>query len=376
MRALLRFFYRLLWKCFFVFPIDKDKIVLQSFAGRGFSDNPKYIAESLHKADPKLKLFWAVSDTGDSQFPEYIRKVKYRSVAYLFHMATAKCWVDNIRKPYSPKRKGQIYMQTWHAGFTLKKVERAAEAQLDGNYVREAKQDSKAVDVLLSNCDQLTEIYRNDFWYDGEILNCGLPRNDRLFHFTEEDAKSIRSKAGVPDGVRCLLYAPTFRKGNDLKPYDLNYAAVCDALERRFGGTWKILVRLHPNIFAESDNLVLDEKYVINASYYPDVQDLYIISDLLITDYSTVIFDFFLLDRPAFFYANDIASYMSDRGFYVQLKDLPFPLAENNGDLIKIINDFNRDEYDKKIKEFKEEQKFYDNGYAGDTAAKWISEHI
>ncbi len=377
MNLMTRVLRRAFWIICKFLPVKKNKIVFQSYYGRGYGDNPKYIAEALYKKGNNIDFVWVVNGIEDPNLPSYFRPVLFRGFHYIYEMSTAKIWVDNSRKEFCIKKRNQYYMQTWHGGFTLKKIEKSVEAELESNYVRQAKLDAKLTDVMLSNCTELTDIYRKDFWYEnGEILECGLPRNDRLFNFTQSDVESIRRKVGIPDGVHCLLYAPTFRKDKGLKAYDLDYKGCCEALEKRFGGSWKILLRLHPNIFSKSNDLKLDGEYVINASYYPDIQELYVVSDLLITDYSSVIFDFMLLDRPAFLYANDISDYMQDRGFYISLSDLPFPLSENNAEMISTLENFDRKEYDIGLENFRKEQKFFDNGSASESAAEWILNHM
>ena len=251
-------------------------------------------------------------------------------------------------------------------------MERAAEGELQENYVRQAKRDAAQTDVMLSNCKELTEIYREDFWYAGEILQKGLPRNDRLFHFTDEDVAEIRNTVGVSPDVRLLLYAPTFRKHLGLGAYNMDYERCCKALEKRFGGSWKILIRLHPNIAAAADHLDFDSRYVLNVSHYPDAQELYMISDFLITDYSSVIFDFALLGRRALFYAADIAEYKDDRGFYRSLFDFPFPVCQNNEELEDCLVNFDDTRYFEALNGFLEEQNFSDDGQASAAAAEWI----
>ena len=377
MRAVLRKIYRLLWICFSVFPIDRKKVVLQSFGGRAFSDNPKYIAEELYRIDPALKLYWAASDVKNAGTPPYVRAVRYKSVSYLYHMATAKVWVDNIRKPFSHKRKGQYYMQTWHGGFTFKRVENAAADQLDPGYVREAKIDASKTDVMLSNCDSLTEMYHRDFWYEnGEVLQCGLPRNDRLFTFTEQDAAAIRARLDLAPETRVLLYAPTFRKNGGMEAYDLDFARCCRALEARFGGSWIILLKLHPNLREQAKTARFDSRFVRNVTDFNDIQELYMISDALVTDYSSVIFDFILLRRFAFFYANDIASYQRERGTYFSFSDFPFALCENNDQAERAILDYEEGAYREKLEGFISAYHLCDNGTASAAAAGWIKEKM
>ena len=372
MRASRRFF----WVLCRILPVKRNKIVFQSYYGRSYSDNPKYIAEKLRKTGKDIDFVWVTNGVEDPKAPKGFRVVLFRNFKYIYEMSTAKIWVDNSRKEYCVKKKNQYYMQTWHGGFTLKKVERAVETELEPCYVKQAKRDAEQTDVMLSNCNALSKIYREDFWYDGEILQKGLPRNDRLFNFTDSDVKSIRESIGIEDGVKLLLYAPTFRKDHGFQAYTLDYERCCKALEKRFGGKWKVLLRMHPGIFDAADNIKFDERFVLNASHYPDIQDLYIISDFLITDYSSVIFDFALLRRRAAFYAVDIAEYMTDRGFYFSLFDFPFEVCQNNDEAEKMILNFDDKTYFEKLNEFLKEQDFSDNGKASDAAAEWILKHI
>lgn len=375
MTLFLRVARRVFWLLCRVLPVQKNKIVFQSYYGRGYGDNPKYIAEQLPKEG--LKFVWVTNGKEPPNTPPYFKTVRFRGFRYIYEMSTAKIWVDNSRKAYCMKKKNQYYMQTWHGGYTLKKVEKAVEAQLSENYVRQAKFDATVTDVMLSNCDELTGIYRRDFWYDdGEILQCGLPRNDRLFSFTEEDAAQIRKQIGVKEDTRLLLYAPTFRKNFGLEAYTLDYARCCKALTEKFGGEWKILLRLHPNIFEKADGIELDEQYVCNVSRYPDIQELYAISEILITDYSSVIFDFALLNRRALFYADDIADYVTDRGFYTDLFGFPFPVCQSNEELENCIAGFDDEKYFADLKQFFEEENFNENGHASEAAANWILEHM
>lgn len=376
MNLLLRILRRAFWIFCRLFPVKRNKIVFQSYYGRGYSDNPKYIAEKLRESEKNLDFVWVTNGKEKPEVPEGFRVVLFRSFKYIYEMSTAKIWVDNSRKEYCIKKKNQYYMQTWHGGFAFKKVERAVETELAPCYVKQAKRDALQTDVMLSNCNALSKVYREDFWYSGEIMQKGLPRNDRLFNFTDEDAKNIRAKLGIGNDTRVLLYAPTFRKKLGLQAYTLDYERCCKALEKRFGGKWKILLRLHPNIFAAADNISFDERFVINASHYPDIQDLYIVSDFLITDYSSVIFDFALLKRRAAFYADDIDDYMSDRGVYISLFDLPFEVCQNNDDAEKMILMFDDERYSEKLNEFFEEQEFSDNGTAASSATEWILKHM
>jgi len=368
---------RAFWMFCTLLPVKKDKIIFQSYYGRAYSDNPKYIAEKLIEKRDDIDLVWVTNGIENPNTPKPFRVVRFHSLRYIYEMSTARVWVDNCRKDYCRKKRTQYYMQTWHGGFTLKKVERSVESELESNYVRQAKRDASQTDVMLSNCNALTKVYREDFWYEkGEILQHGLPRNDRLFTFSDNEIGKIKNALGISEDLHFLLYAPTFRKSLGLDSYSLDYERCCKALKKRFGGSWKIMLKLHPNIFAAADHVKFDERFVINVSHYPDIQELYMISDFLITDYSSVIFDFALLKRRAMFYADDIADYMTDRGFYISLFDFPFPVSQNNRELEDKILNFNDEQYFNELIAFLKEQNFTETGDASQAAVDWILAHM
>ncbi len=374
MKSILRIFRRFFWIICYFLPIKKNKIVFQSYYGRGYSDNPKYIAEELLKQGQRLDYVWVVSSDENNELPKEFRTVKFRSFKYIYEMSTAKIWVDNSRKEYCLKKKGQYYMQTWHGSLGFKKVENMVPEKLSKKYLKMAKLDAKQCDVMLSSCDILTNDYRKYFWYaEGEIIQKGIPRNDRLINFTKDEADQIRQKLSIDKDIKLLLYAPTFRQSGDLSVYNIDYSRCIKALEKRFGGTWKVILRLHPNIFKLSDDLEFDPETVINVSYYPDMQELYMIADMVITDYSSVIFDFLLIEKPSMLYASDIEEYKKERDFCFSFEELPFTLCENNDELEKEILNFDTNEYLKKIKDYKKQVGFSDNGQASKYAAKWIT---
>lgn len=377
MRKILKTLFYAWWKICTLFPVNKNKVVIQSFNGRDFCDNPKYIALQLLKKNPRLVIYWALNDMEKSSLPQGIRPLKFKSLFYAFHMATAKVWIDNIRKPYIFKRKNQIYIQTWHGGFGLKNIEKDAANSLEAVYLQTAEKDAEMTDLMISNSHTLTKLYRDSFWYeDGEILECGLPRNDKLFGFTEQEVYDVREKLSIPRYVKIALYAPTFRKNKSLDVYDLDYKMLAKKLGERFGGEWIILLRLHPNVFVLSNNIEFDNKIIYNASLYSDIQELYMISDVVITDYSSVMFDFMILNRPCLLYASDVEEYRKDRDFFVSIDSLPFPMAQNNEELAEIILNFDETIYNQKVKKFYDFHGFCDRGHASEEVADWIIERI
>ena len=308
--------------------------------------------------------------------PTEIKPVKYNSVAYIYELVTSKVWIDNCRKNISVrKRKNQFYIQTWHGGVALKRVEADVEHSLNEVYVMHAKHDSRLADVFISNGRFCSEIYRRAFWYSGEIKEFGSPRCDILFNNSSQLNEKVKQHFRLQPEMRLALYAPTFRADKEIKIYDLDCHGIIDALQKKFGGKWIILVRLHPIIANKSGRLLYSER-VVNASDYPDMYELLAVSDVLITDYSSSMFEAILADKPVFLYATDINDYVQDRGFYFDLRDLPFPLAENNDQMIKIIERFDAGLYQSEIQQFRNALGLVDDGKASHKVAQLIKQVV
>jgi len=371
-------FYRLkrkfCWKLFSLFPKNKSKAVLQSFYGRGYSDSPKAIADELLSRDG-YRIFWIVKDENAAKsLPPGVTALRDGSVRSIFHQCTAAFWVDCCRKlSFTEKATGQYYIQTWH-GFPLKRIEADAGDALPPDYISSAKKDSKMCDLFLSNSRFLTEIYHKGFWYEGEVLECGFPRNDILVNGGAGADRRVREALDLPPDAKLLLYAPTFRKDMGLECYDIGYEALTIALSERFGGKWIILARLHPNMAARAAQLGLQEHGVRNASDYPDIQELYLASEGMVTDYSSVMFDYMLTGKPCFLYVNDLQTYRDDRNFYFDIGRLPFSLAETNGQLLQNVRDFDPAVQRERVKEFREAFGVTESGQAAKRAADKMDE--
>lgn len=356
---------------FRIFPIAQNKVLFISYVGKGFGDNGKYIAQTLHKKMPDLKLVWITNEV--DSLPSYVTPVKRRSLKRLYHSATAKFWVDNCRKiKFERKRHGQFYIQTWHGGIALKQIEKDAEAHLDADYVRSAQKDSAMIDLMVSNSRFCTDMYRRAFWYDGEIIECGSPRVDILFTCDANQKKKIKEKLGFQPDDRIVLYAPTFRKDQGTSCYQLDFKRILKALSRD-GKAWKFAVRLHPNISGQADFLQYDSE-IINATPYPDLYELMAVSDIVITDYSSLMFEAGFVKKPVFLFATDIEDYKQDRNFYFDLEQLPFPLATNHEDLLEQIERFSPVEYEARVEAFNDSLGLKETGEASALVAERILE--
>ena len=291
-------------------------------------------------------------------------------------MATAGTWIDDTRKLYYfKKRPGQFYIQTWHGGLGLKKVEKDCEEALSKEYVAYAKIDSKNMDLLLACCRWESESYREAFWYDGPILEKGIPKNDIYFEDPAPYIRKVHQHFGLPEGTKLALYAPTYRDSRKTDMYNLDYSQLLSTLEKRFGGSWAVLVRMHPNVSYKDYPLTYTDR-ILNASPYENMQELLVASDIIISDYSGCAFDFPMIGKPGFLYAEDYEEMKRTKDYYFQLEELPFTLALTNEQLMEQIEHFDEKDYQKRCKEFCDMLGFYDDGHASKAVVDLILEKM
>ncbi|MBQ9664916.1 MAG: CDP-glycerol glycerophosphotransferase family protein [Bacteroidaceae bacterium] len=359
------------------FPIKKNKILFIGYYGSQYGCSPKYLSEHIVKTRPDWDVVWAFTR------PEIynirgVRKVKYWSLHYFYELYTSRVVVTNYRMTEDyRKRKGQYYVMTWHSSLRLKKIEGDAEDSLPEHYVKMAKEDSKKIDLLLSGCKFSDEIFRRAFWYDGKILSSGTPRSD-IFYVpdSKERANMIKKQLHLSSDTKILLYAPTFRKGDKLDCYDLNYDRLRCVLEHVKGGTWKILVRLHPHLLHFSRDLFKGYD-IVDVTKYDDIQELLLISDILITDYSSLMFDFAETRRTCFLYVPDLIDYQKqDRSLYFDIKDLPFTISLTQDELECQLGSFDEQKYVNDINKFLRDVGSYEDGHASQRVTKYIEKWI
>lgn len=367
--------YRVIGAFFRCLPINDNCILIENFFGRGFGDNPKYIAEELiRRFGNKVKIIWLVKKNSYKDIPEQIIQVKRRSLAGLYYLSTSKIWIDNARKHYGvKKRKNQFYIQTWHGGIAVKKIEKDCIDLLSKDYVKCAINDSKMIDLLLVNNKKFENIFLDNFWYKGKLLEIGSPRTDCFFEDVNEG--ELKTKLGFKKDVHLILYAPTFRENNTVDVYNLDYEKVLKAFSDKYAGNWELIIRLHPNISYLQDNIEYTDS-ILNGSNYSDINELIKVSDFLITDYSSCMFDAMFAKKNVLLYAADEEEYNRSRGVYLQSKDLPFALGKTTDEFIKIINQFNKNEYDQRVTQFLKEIGSFEKGTASIEVVNRIQEVI
>jgi len=389
LRGVFRFFKRLkdipavvLFYFCRIYPLE-DKVVATTFEGKKYGDNPQYILEQIHRREPGIQIVWLCDKDYNIKLPDYIERADYRnSFSKAYELSTAKVWIDTHRlKTFVRKRKGQLFIETWHGGLGLKKLD-ADSPKFNQMYtlMREVSNTSKLADLFISNSRHLTNIYRSAFQYTGKIWKSGYPKNDILFEDKEKYRQEVRNYYDLPSDIKIMVYAPTFRDnfrkdGVDMGVYEIDFEKVHDALEAKFGGKWEIIVRFHP-FLVNLIKLENQQKCVLDGTTFPEIQHLIMASDAFISDYSSCLFDAAILEMPCFTFATDFEEYKNDRGVYYTMDELPFPYAKNNEQLLKNICEFDSDAYHEKWQAFQRRTGLYETGHAAKDIAEVVIDFI
>lgn len=326
-------------------PYTKPTIVFESFGGRQVSDSPYAIYEIM-KTNSNVKCVWSIKQSQQAYCEaHHIDYVIRRSLKWAVLMERAQVWVTNARIPKWVRKPGHVYyVQTWH-GTPLKKLGLDILNVTMPNTTTEAYHqnfvsETKRWDTLISANSYSTKIFRKAFDFQNKIAEVGYPRNDKLINTTSTEISRIKQRLNIPIGKKIIMYAPTYRdndfaaKGQYLfkMPFSIN------KLLEKLGEDTVLILRMHYLIVGQL-NLTAYHGRVLDFSQYHDIADLYLISDLLITDYSSVFFDYAYLRRPVVFYPYDYNEYKDQlRGFYLNYeKDLPGEIAWNETELLTLI---------------------------------------
>jgi len=396
-------------------PVDPHVVLFKSYSGRAYACSPRAIFETLIR-DPRFddyEIFWAFReplaralaqrgyevrgldaahepvpdiDLDLMLGPEALDDLKravivvWGSPEYDRTHARAAYWYSNSVIPWHlAPRPGQVYVQTWH-GTPLKRLGCDIDVSIARNALYSGKQthrryawEGQRFTYLLSPSRFATERFASAFALNDEeraakILELGYPRNDRLYGVTADQTAAIRGRLGIPAGKKAILYAPTWRddQHNATEGYTLDLPIDFDALQRQLGDEYVVLFRTH-YLIANSFDFARHSRFVIDVSGVSDINDLYIASDMLVTDYSSVLFDYANLRRPMVFFMYDLETYANDmRGFYLQLADLPGPVARTQDELVAAVRGADTPDSDlaERYQRFNERFTYLDDGQA------------
>ncbi len=369
--------------------VDNHTILFFAFKGKSYACSPKAIYEYMLK-DPKYQNYqfiWAFKKPEEHHQlakNKNTKVIKYGGKEYEKHLAIAKYWIFNYRvADHIYPKKNQVYVQCWHGtplkklGYDLKNTHNAMNSQKE-IYDR-YKIDAKKFKYILSPSHFATEKFISA-WnlkntnQTNKVVEKGYPRNDFLSNYTQEDVKRVKRKLNLPEDKKVILYAPTFRDDQHKSGVGYTYQTVVDfdLLKQNLEKEYVILFRAH-YLVANSFQFENYKDFLYDVSNYDDINELYIISDLLITDYSSVFFDYANLKRPIIFYMYDFDLYKDElRGFYIDISELPGEIAKTQTELLKKVENVKDFVYDKKYQEFYQKYNYLEDG----NAAKRVVEVI
>ncbi|MCQ6276851.1 CDP-glycerol glycerophosphotransferase family protein [Bacillus sp. V3B] len=355
-----------------VLPVDKNLILFESGVGKQYADSPRNIYEEIVERKLPYKMVWVTNKNIRFNDPK-TKKIKRLSPQYYYYLARARYWINNQNFPtYIQKRKGTTYIQTWH-GTPLKKMLFDIEniQGRDETYLERVHSATENWDYLISPSEYASKAFRSAFQYKGEILEVGYPRNDIFYNQDHTKIiQRIKKQIKVPDDKKIILYAPTFRDnettGKNKFQFHLNMDL--NKMKQELGNEYILLMRMHV-VISNKLNIPDDLKdFVYNVSSYPDIQELYLLSDILMTDYSSVMFDFANTAKPLLFFTYDLEQYKNDiRGFYMDFEqEAPGPFLFETEDIIKAVKNIGdiQFEYKDKYKNFRDKYCSLEDGNA------------
>ncbi len=356
----------------------KQVIMFESFLGKQYSDNPRAIYEYLKEHRTPYKMYWSINKKDIKRFESFdIQCIPRLSIKWIIMMARSAYWVTNSRLPsWIPKPEHTTYVQTWH-GTPLKRLAADMdEVQMPGttteSYKRNFISEAKKWDYLISPNAYSTKIFKRAFEFEGKVIESGYPRNDYLVNFNNDDTiLKIKSRLNIPKDKKIILYAPTWRDNqyHEQGKYKFNLHLNLNKMKQELGDNYLVILRLH-YLVAERLDLKDYNGFVLDVSHYPDIRELYLVSDILVTDYSSVFFDYAILERPIIFYVYDIDEYKDTlRGFYFNIEEkAPGPLVKTTEDLIVEVNNINKHGYtaSNMQKQFQQEFSYLEDGNSCD----------
>ena len=346
--------------------LSDDLVLYNSFNGR-FTDNPRAVYEVLARRRPELQHVWL----GEGAGPGGTRTVAPGSADYFRTAGRARRVVANFMMPAYAPRRGVTYVQTWH-GTPLKRIGYDNPRYTrDDRGLRRAARDYTRWDYLVSQNRFSTEIFRRAFRFEGEVLEVGYPRNDVLSSPGRDDIRRrVRAELGVPDDVQVVLYAPTFRDEQKDAAGRLQFPLVLDLqrMQEALQGRSVLLLRLHHWVSAGLGPL--PPGFAHDVSDRRDINELYLAADVLVTDYSSVMFDFAVTGKPIVYFTYDLEQYRDDgRGFYFDLEaEAPGPLCRTTDELVRALQDPARlrEEHAAAYARFRDTYCYLDDGHAAE----------
>ena len=372
-----------------LFPVNDKLMIFISFHGKGYSDNPRAIYEQIQK-DPRFegyRFIWFIKHHKKKDIVIPGAEIKeYFSFPYFYYMSKAKYWIINCKMPmYMRKKNNQFYLQTWH-GTPLKRLAHDIDVSADTTFYRSGISFEKMclsydVDVarynyMISPNAFCTKVFQSAFGINRErLIETGYPRNDFISNATKEEIDTLKDRFHLPKDKKIVLYAPTWRDNSYvMEGYTFELKADFHKWKEILGEDFVVVFKPHYLIINKYENDASLNGFLYSIPAEAEINELYVLSDILITDYSSVFYDYAILKRPIYFYMYDLEQYASDlRGFYFDIHtDLPGKIYK---DETALIEDVKNGVYDySKMKEFNAYFNNLDDGKASERVVDIIAE--
>lgn len=371
-KTIMLFGYKIMTK---LLPVQKDVIVFNSSMGRNYTGNPRYIYEYMVEKglDEKYKCVWFF-ECLPKALPGHCKIIRFKRLKYFYYMSIAKIWVFDCRQPdFLIKKKNVVYIQTWH-GTPLKKLAldmdsvSMAEDKDIAAYKEKFYKNAMTWDYLIAQNDFSAKIFRSAFGFEKNMLTIGYPRNDVLIGKNNENYIAfLKKELSLPKDKKIILYAPTWRDNEFYSSgkYKFNPHMDFDLLKEKLSDEYCMIVKYH-YLVKDLIDWSPYKGFIYDFDLNYDISLLYLAADLLITDYSSVMFDYSILKRPMLFYCYDYDNYKDNlRGFYFDFeKEAPGPISYKTQELIEDILQYDRVKYIKQYERFSDKYNKAENGTA------------
>lgn len=361
----------------------KDNRIVFMTKTLNYTCNPKYICEKLLEQHVDCEIIWITNNLKNNSFPSNVKLVKIHTLECFKAVYSAKIWIDNgiAFSQYYDKKKNQIHIQTMHGSLGIKRLDNAVVNRNKQGYSgrRVVKRETKNTDLLITNSLFEENVFKSVFWKNTPIKRLGHARTDILFNQNEQITRYIKQRIyetyGIPYNKKFVLYGPTYRIGLKFNDLVIDFEKLVEELNAKFNDEYVVLFRFHNRNKKMIKHLTTSD-LVYNVTNYPDIQELMLVSDIAITDYSSWIYDFVLTSKPGFIYATDVDRFNNTTGLCYLLEETPFPVAHNNEELFENVRNFNLQQYQNEVQRFLDDKESIDDGFSSDRIVAEIKQML
>lgn len=368
-------------------PINPNKIAIMTNTNF-YTCNPKYIYEELVRRNKGYEIVWLVNtpEVDRTGYPEDAKVLSIETDEGNKAAYSAKMWIDNgiAFSNHFDKKEGQIHIQTMHGSLGIKRLDNAVLSRnargRKGQHV--VYRETYETDYVITNSKFEEDVFKTVFWKNTPKMRFGHARTDVLFETDpariDEIREALLTQYNIPKDKKIVLFGPTHRKGLEGKDIYIDYKKLTDSLAERFGGEFVALIRMHQRTKdvmmdgGEYDDVL--GKILFDVTDYPDIQELMLVTDVGITDYSSWIYDYVNIRRPGFIFATDLDRYNNNTGLYYPLEETPFPVCRSSEELCQKAAAFDMELFQKRTEEFLTEKQAVDDGHSAERIVDWIEQ--